>query len=97
MTTSCPHPSKRGFPTEREALARLTEILAAPRTIVLPSRAYECRCGFWHLAHSYSRKTVRPTPLIMAAAAARARAAAEGRPDTERSYPARRAAEMNGA
>ncbi len=97
MTTSCPHPSKRGFPTEREALARLTEILAAPRTIVLPSRAYECECGFWHLAHSCPRKIVRPTPLVMAHRAAVARAEAEGRPTTERSYPARRAAEMNGA
>ncbi len=97
MTTSCPHPSKVAFETERAALARLTEILAAPRTVVLPNRVYECRCGFWHLAHAYPRKIVRVTPLLAAHAAAVTRAAAEGRPDTERSYPGRRAAEMNGA
>ncbi len=72
--TSCPCPDKRPFRNEREANARLAAILADPKTSTLPRRSYECPSGsHWHLTHDLPRAIVRPTPLILAHAAAERR------------------------
>ncbi|MDA2805722.1 hypothetical protein [Nocardiopsis suaedae] len=43
--------TKRRFPTQQAAAARLAEIAAAPRTRVIPHRAYPCEwCSGWHLS-----------------------------------------------
>ncbi len=72
-TTLCPTPTKRAFRDADQAHARLATILADPKTPTLPRRAYECECGNWHLTHAEPSTTVRPTPMILAHAAAERR------------------------
>lgn len=75
MPENCPTPHKRPFRDEAHARRRLSEILASPRTTVLPKRCYECECGAWHLSHREGRTIERPTPIILAHAAAERRSA----------------------
>lgn len=46
---SCPTPGKASFATQRAALLRLDEIRRNPQTETVPTAAYTCGCGRWHL------------------------------------------------
>lgn len=49
--SKCPYKGKRRFPNRREAEAALTTIWRHgwKRPGPMPCRAYECKCGRWHL------------------------------------------------
>ena len=46
---TCPTPDKTSFSSRRAALIRLDEIFQNPRTAKVPTDAYACQCGKWHL------------------------------------------------
>ena len=46
---TCPTPDKTSFSSRRVALIRLDEIFQNPRTATVPTDAYSCICGKWHL------------------------------------------------
>lgn len=50
--THCTTPTKAAYLTEEAAMSVLAKITANPRTDRIPTRAYYCRAGHWHLAGS---------------------------------------------
>jgi hypothetical protein len=60
---SCPTPTKRSFATIEHALRRLSEISAwhAARQTGerVPTRAYACRCGGFHLTSQAKNGPIR--------------------------------------
>lgn len=46
---TCPSPDKASFTSRRAALTRLDAIIQNPRTATVPTDAYACQCGKWHL------------------------------------------------
>lgn len=54
----CPHPYKKKFGTQAKAEQSMATVWQKSRRGgPLPSRAYECVCGYWHLT-----KTARKEP-----------------------------------
>lgn len=46
---NCPTPHKKGHPSQWQAEAALEKAWRRGRGSHLPCRAYQCRCGLWHL------------------------------------------------
>jgi hypothetical protein len=50
-STDCPTPTKRGYSTQREARGQWHALMrhGASKDLTV----YQCRCGNWHVGHSW--------------------------------------------
>lgn len=56
----CPRPDKKKHPTRWHAENALTRAWRTGRNKHLPTRAYHCRCGAWHLTSKPQRNYDHP-------------------------------------
>lgn len=53
----CPTPRKSRFTNKWSANKELEVCWRTMRGTHMPTRAYRCRCGYWHMTHKPKRST----------------------------------------